>query len=46
MQFTTVAVTLVTALAGFATADSCNKDGVYCGYSLIAKGKYTLRPTE
>ncbi|KAI1253579.1 hypothetical protein MGN70_005789 [Eutypa lata] len=28
------------ALAGFVAADSCNSGGVYCGYSLIAKGDY------
>lgn len=39
MQFTTATFTLMAALAGLVAADSCNDGGVYCGYSLIAKGR-------
>ena len=39
VQFTTITFTVMAALAGFVAADSCNNGGVYCGYSLIAKGE-------
>ncbi|RYP31765.1 hypothetical protein DL767_005585 [Monosporascus sp. MG133] len=46
MKFTTI--TAVFATAGVVVADSCNRGGVYCGSSLLRKGKpprQTLIPT-
>ncbi|OTA59762.1 hypothetical protein K449DRAFT_436021 [Hypoxylon sp. EC38] len=40
VQLITIVVTFTAVFSGFVSAKSCKSGGVYCGYSLIARGDY------
>ncbi|KAI0844048.1 hypothetical protein F5Y00DRAFT_266970 [Daldinia vernicosa] len=46
VQLAQVAIIFATALAGFTTADDCNRGGIYCGTYLQQKGDYRTKIIE